>query len=171
MARWSLPSRPSWVTGRTWWRASRTDRCSTRRSSGPAPSGPLVVGDRLDTDIEGANRCDADSLLVMTGVTDPAALCRARPVQRPSYVAWTLEGLLSPHELPSRRDGAWVLDDWAVSVTHHKVQVESKGTDRESGLRVVALTAWEWYDHLAAADSASTAELDIDEGLDALRLP
>ncbi len=33
---------------------------------------PLVVGDRLDTDIEGAQRVGADSLLVLTGVTGPA---------------------------------------------------------------------------------------------------
>ncbi len=32
---------------------------------------PLVVGDRLDTDIESAVRSGADSLLVLTGVTSP----------------------------------------------------------------------------------------------------
>ena len=30
---------------------------------------PLMVGDRLDTDIEGAHNAEVDSLLVMTGVT------------------------------------------------------------------------------------------------------
>ena len=40
---------------------------------------PLVVGDRLDTDIEGANRVGYDSLLVMTGVTDLATLASAAP--------------------------------------------------------------------------------------------
>ena len=35
---------------------------------------PLVVGDRLDTDIEGARRAGAASLLVLTGVTDPGTL-------------------------------------------------------------------------------------------------
>ena len=44
---------------------------------------PLVVGDRLDTDIEGAVTCGADSLLVMTGVTDVEALCQATPDRRP----------------------------------------------------------------------------------------
>jgi HAD superfamily hydrolase (TIGR01450 family) len=75
---------------------------------------PLVVGDRLDTDIEGANRCQADSLLVMTGVTDVAALCRADPLRRPSYVAWTLEGLVTAHQAPRRDGGSWVLEDWSV---------------------------------------------------------
>ena len=47
---------------------------------------PLVVGDRLDTDIEGARRAGAASLLVLTGVTDPAHAARrpARPPARPA---------------------------------------------------------------------------------------
>src|SRR4051794_9241525 len=43
---------------------------------------PLVVGDRLDTDIEAANRAGADSLLVLTGVSRPAELATASPQQR-----------------------------------------------------------------------------------------
>ena len=57
---------------------------------------PLVVGDRLDTDIEGATRGDADSLLVLTGVSTPRELVLAPPTQRPSYVAADLGGLLEP---------------------------------------------------------------------------
>ena len=41
------------------------------RSSAPAPSDPLVIGDRLDTDIEAAYNADAHSLLVLTGVDNP----------------------------------------------------------------------------------------------------
>jgi HAD superfamily hydrolase (TIGR01450 family) len=44
---------------------------------------PLVVGDRLDTDIEGAHRVGADSLLVLTGVTDPAGAVLAPPSHLP----------------------------------------------------------------------------------------
>ena len=39
---------------------------------------PLVVGDRLDTDIEGARRAEMDSLLVLTGVTGLAELVSAQ---------------------------------------------------------------------------------------------
>ena len=60
-------------------------------------SRPLVVGDRLDTDIEGANATGYDSLLVMTGVTDLEHLVSARPELRPTYVAADLGGLGRRH--------------------------------------------------------------------------
>ncbi len=62
---------------------------------------PLIVGDRLDTDIEGANRAGADSLLVLTGISSPSDLVLAPPGQRPCYVAADLTGLLEAHGVPS----------------------------------------------------------------------
>src|SRR6185437_16970094 len=47
---------------------------------------PLVVGDRIDTDIEGANRAGMDSLLVLTGVTQEGELATAPDSQRPTYL-------------------------------------------------------------------------------------
>ena len=69
---------------------------------------PLVVGDRLDTDIEGAARGDADSMLVLTGVSTPRELLLAPPPQRPGYVAADLGGLLVPQPVIGvvRGDGA-----------------------------------------------------------------
>lgn len=58
---------------------------------------PLVVGDRLDTDIEGAVRVGADSMLVLTGVTRPADAVLAPRHRRPTYLAYNLVGLLEPH--------------------------------------------------------------------------
>lgn len=57
---------------------------------------PLVIGDRLDTDILGAVRGGADSLLVLTGVADAEAAVRAPAGMRPTYLAWDLRGLLAP---------------------------------------------------------------------------
>ena len=57
---------------------------------------PLVVGDRLDTDIEGAVRGGADSMLVMTGVTSARDAVLAAPGRQPTYVAADLGGLLEP---------------------------------------------------------------------------
>ena len=73
---------------------------------------PLVVGDRLDTDLEGARRAGAASLLVLTGVTDPATLLGASPEHRPDLLAPDAGGLLVPHppvclEAAGTRCGRW----------------------------------------------------------------
>ena len=62
---------------------------------------PLIVGDRLDTDVLGAVRAGADSLLVLTGVTDRAQLLGAPVGSRPTYVAQDLRGLLTAHIEPT----------------------------------------------------------------------
>lgn len=56
-------------------------------------SRPLAVGDRLDTDIEGAVGAGLDSLLVLTGVSGPADLLAAGPERRPTFVAENVSGL------------------------------------------------------------------------------
>lgn len=58
---------------------------------------PLVVGDRLDTDVLGALGVGCDCLLVLTGVTELEELLAAPPEARPTYVAWDLRALLQPH--------------------------------------------------------------------------
>lgn len=54
---------------------------------------PLIVGDRLDTDIEAGHRTGIPSLLVLTGVTDVDTLLAAPADQRPTYLAADLRGL------------------------------------------------------------------------------
>ena len=79
---------------------------------------PLVVGDRLDTDIEGAQAVGCPSLLVLTGVTTPLELLAAPAHRRPDYVAHDLRGLLVSHPAPiegqpgsgEHRCGPWLVD-------------------------------------------------------------
>jgi glycerol 3-phosphatase-2 len=59
---------------------------------------PLVVGDRLDTDVEGANRLGWSSLLVLSGISDRAALAAASV--RPTWVAEDLSGLFEEGASP-----------------------------------------------------------------------
>jgi len=63
---------------------------------------PLVVGDRLDTDIAGAHRAGMDSLLVLTGVSSRADVDAAPADQRPTYVAPDLSGLFAGPEYAAR---------------------------------------------------------------------
>jgi glycerol-1-phosphatase len=61
---------------------------------------PLVIGDRLDTDIAGANACGWDSLLVVTGVSTRADLAAAEGDSRPTFVADDLRALLEDADPP-----------------------------------------------------------------------
>ncbi|HHU67532.1 HAD-IIA family hydrolase [Corynebacterium sp.] len=54
---------------------------------------PLVVGDRLDTDIEGGNAAGMPTFHVLTGVSGHIALLEAPKELRPTYVAENLSAL------------------------------------------------------------------------------
>lgn len=82
----------------------------------------LPVGDRLDTDIEAANRGGYDSLLVLTGVSHAKDLLLAGPMLRPTYIATDLRGLNEPHREPAMlADGSFELGGWRawVNSTDH----------------------------------------------------
>ncbi len=55
-------------------------------------STPLVIGDRIDTDIAGAAGMGWDSLLVLTGVSTPEDAAASQP--RPTFVAEDLRALV-----------------------------------------------------------------------------
>ena len=111
---------------------------------------PLVVGDRLDTDIEAAHRVDADSMLVLTGVTGPAEAVLAPPSQRPTYLAEDLAGLLEPHPGITEKDGAYGCGGWTARLDGDRMELTGDG-ERIDGLRVLCAAAWTQE----AADSVS----------------
>jgi glycerol-1-phosphatase len=110
---------------------------------------PLIVGDRLDTDIEGANNGGADSLLVLTGVTDARALLAAPASQRPTYLAADLTGLLTPHPEVRRADGSYRCGGWTVGPD---LTISGSG-DRLDALRALCVAAWESGDTTKAEDA------------------
>ncbi|MCF3964518.1 HAD-IIA family hydrolase [Streptomyces fuscigenes] len=91
---------------------------------------PLVVGDRLDTDIEGAFNGGVDSLLVLTGVTDARQLLAAEPRHRPTYVDADLRGLLSAQpEVRAEPDGGFRCGRWSAEVTGGELVLHRGSTD------------------------------------------
>jgi HAD superfamily hydrolase (TIGR01450 family) len=102
---------------------------------------PLVVGDRLDTDIEGAHRVGADSMLVLTGVTDPAGAVLAPRSQRPTYLAEDLAGLLEPHPDVTSQDGAFGCGGWTARWAQEQLELTGDG-ERIDGLRALCAAAW-----------------------------
>ncbi len=102
---------------------------------------PLVVGDRLDTDIEGAHRVGADSMLVLTGVTGPAEAVLAPPSQRPTYLAEDLAGLLEPHPDITETDGTFGCGGWTAHAAGDRLELAGEG-ERIDGLRALCAAAW-----------------------------
>lgn len=65
-------------------------------------SRPLVVGDRLDTDILGGNNAGMDTAVVLTGVDTVASILAARSAERPRYLLPDLAALYREYPEPVR---------------------------------------------------------------------
>jgi glycerol-1-phosphatase len=113
---------------------------------------PIVVGDRLDTDIEGANAVGCPSLLVLSGVTLAADLIAAAPRERPNYLGRDLAALLYAHPAPSLTDDGAELGRWSVRVDgdrllldHDAGQLDGavESPDGLDALRVLSAAAWQ----------------------------
>ena len=102
---------------------------------------PLMVGDRLDTDIDGAIHADCESLLVMTGVTDLTQLVAVPAGHRPTYVAPDLGGLLEAHGSPTVTDRVAEQGGWRAHADGARLIVEGDGSSGD-WWRVVAASAW-----------------------------
>ncbi|WP_055693765.1 HAD-IIA family hydrolase [Streptomyces prasinopilosus] len=103
---------------------------------------PLVVGDRLDTDIEGAFNGGVDSLLVLTGVTDGAQLLAAPPRHRPTFVDADLRGMLTGQpEVDAADGGGFRCGGWTATAAGERLELDGEGTAAD-GLRALCAAAW-----------------------------
>ena len=119
---------------------------------------PIVVGDRLDTDIEGANAVGCASLLVFSGVTTVAELLAAPPQLRPNYLAADVSGLLTPHPVIDRVADRASCGRWTVRATP------------AGGCELTATEAAEGRQRAGATDMADRESAEgADDDLDAVR--
>jgi len=132
---------------------------------------PLVVGDRLDTDIEGADAVGCPSLLVLTGVTTPGVLLAAPRRMRPTYVGADLGALLAAHPSPRRDGSAMRCGPWraecavregghvAVTLAGDRPGPVADGPDLDA-LRALCAATWDALDEAEVSDKA-TQSLDV----------
>ncbi|UOT01701.1 HAD-IIA family hydrolase [Rhodococcus opacus] len=108
---------------------------------------PLVVGDRLDTDIEGANNVGLDSLLVLTGVSTAVDVLRAAPEQRPTYLASELDALNRPaEESLIGEDNRWSVEFDGSDLVIEPTSESAAPVDSAALLRAVTAGAWKFPD-------------------------
>jgi HAD superfamily hydrolase (TIGR01450 family) len=130
---------------------------------------PLVVGDRLDTDIAGARAAGLASLLVLTGVSRAADLIAASPDMRPDHVGRDLGALALSHPGSQYRDGVAACGSVEASIVDRRVRFGSTGDpatgDDLDGLRVLCALAWSEHATLPTTDPAyaeAVSTLDLD---------
>lgn len=103
----------------------------------------IYVGDRLDTDVVGANKAGLGSGLVMTGVTTRKELLAAKPDSRPGYILGTLKDLLGDYRAPTKTKRGYKLGQAEVELLGEKVVVSFGDPKSLDALKAACLTIWE----------------------------
>jgi HAD superfamily hydrolase (TIGR01450 family) len=131
-------------------------------------SRPLVIGDRLDTDIAGARAAALPGLLVLTGVSSPADLIHVEPASRPDYIGRDLGALELPQaavDVDPSGDrascGDWTLRRSAEGVTVEAQPDQVDHGDGLDGLRALCGLAWSAHPLDEAALDQTLQTLDL----------
>ena len=120
-----------------------------------------MIGDRLDTGIEGARSAGIDSLLVMTGVSGLAEVVAARPQERPTYVGTDLGALRESHAAPQEDVGSWHAGGWRASADAGPLELRGAG-GLSDWWRCAAAAAWAHLD--ATGDVVDVSALRVPAG-------
>jgi ribonucleotide monophosphatase NagD (HAD superfamily) len=110
-------------------------------------SSPMFIGDRLDTDILGANRAGIPSVMVLTGIDHAKQVIAAAADSRPRFLLEDLRGLSEPYpviEAGEDHDGSIVtkVGDAIVRRSAEKITIENAGDSRINLIRAGAAAVW-----------------------------
>ncbi|QTX04984.1 HAD-IIA family hydrolase [Agromyces archimandritae] len=104
---------------------------------------PLMIGDRLDTDILGASRAGIRSAVVLTGIDRAKQLLAAEAGMRPDFILADLRGLHEPYPLArAGRNGEVRVGDARVRLEGSRIAVVADG-DPLDRLRAACTVIWE----------------------------
>jgi len=103
---------------------------------------PLFIGDRLDTDIQGARAAEMASLLVLTGIDRPKQVLAAPPSQRPDYIVADLRQLFEPYPATIVKGERTRVGDAVVEIDGVDLRIVSEGSRPIDLLRAGAAAIW-----------------------------
>ena len=104
---------------------------------------PLFLGDRLDTDILGANRAGIPSALVLTGIDRPKHILAAASDLQPTYLLGDLRELHEPYPEARVSDGVVTVRGASVQIDGPDVRILSEGDQPIDLLRAGAKAIWD----------------------------
>ncbi|GGB96661.1 HAD-IIA family hydrolase [Cellulomonas carbonis] len=122
-------------------------------------SRPLVIGDRLDTDLAGARAADFPGLHVFTGVSTPRDAVLAARHERPSYVGADLRSLLETHPAVQRHDEWWTCRAASARVARGRLEVTGEGL--VDVVRAACAAAWDAVDSGDRLDADTVPDLSV----------
>jgi glycerol-1-phosphatase len=109
---------------------------------------PLMIGDRLDSDIAGAHAVGIASLWVATGVNDAHDLAVAPKNQRPTYIAADLGALAETQPGVEVAGSKHSCEGWTAEVVEGVVTMTGEGKPYD-GMRAILSATWQAMDEPA----------------------
>lgn len=110
---------------------------------------PLAVGDRLNTDIIGANRAGFPSLHVLTGVSLARDIMLAEPEERPTFLGLDLSDLNLPMPPVEKVDAQWICREATAQMEDNELLINGSTATSVLALdeyRAAVAAVWEARD-------------------------